>query len=158
MSAAGPWSVKLAHHTKLAVLPGSLRGRVLFRQDHRPMAVMVYGEPLEAPWYTLYAEAMALDGGLMGWRWAAFTRGRKRRADDVDDAKVDCLLDGQGCGDGQTQLGTWHLSREGGPRPGMDRAGRGNSFNSLRGATGAGAAEERAVGPARPRWDANHAS
>lgn len=116
------------------------------------MAVMVYGEPLEAPWYTLYAEAMALDGGLMGWRWAAFTRGRKRRADDVDVAKVDCLLDGQGCGDGQTQLGTW--SREGGPQLEPDRASRGNS---LRGATGAGAAEERAVGPARPRWDANHA-
>lgn len=38
--------------------------------DQRPSAVTVNWEPLAAPWYALYAEAMALDGRL----------GRSRRA------------------------------------------------------------------------------
>lgn len=40
-------------------------GSVLFRTDHLPSAVTVFWEPLAALRYTLYAEAMALEQGLM---------------------------------------------------------------------------------------------
>lgn len=66
------------------------------------MAVMVYWELLEAPWYTLYAEAMALDGMLMRFSRAAIMQLAKRRRGDVDVAKVGGPARGeQGCSDAQ---------------------------------------------------------
>lgn len=66
---------------------------------------MVYCGRLEAPWYTLYAEAMALDERLARFRRAAIIQLDERRADDADDAKVGLpRLDGQGCANVQADL------------------------------------------------------
>ena len=62
---SGSEAAAAAHYT-----PGS----VLFRTDHLPSAVTVFWEPLDAPRYTLYAEAMALEKGLMRRKWAVIMR------------------------------------------------------------------------------------